>query len=80
VVAWLDASPDVAEDNRYLSEEPGLPAPPEVIAGCPARLSIYSDVDAPEFDNSDQFTEYTDNLRQRFGVLLLDNVNGGWWT
>jgi hypothetical protein len=80
VSAWLDAGPDVAEDNRYLSEEPDLPAPPEVIAACPCRLSISSDVDAPDFDNSDRFTEYTDQLRQRFGVFLMDNVNGGWWT
>jgi hypothetical protein len=80
VVAWFDSGPGVAEDNRYLAEEPGLPAPPEVIASCPFRLSIYSDVDAPDFDNSDRFTEYTDQLRERFGVFLLDNVNGGWWT
>jgi hypothetical protein len=80
VVAWLDSSPDVADDNRYLSEESGLPAPAEVIAGCPSRLSIYSDVDAPDFDNSDRFSEYTDQLRERFGVFLMDNVNGAWWT
>lgn len=80
VVAWLDSGPDVSEDNRNLSEEPGLPAAPEVIASCPFRLFVYSDVDAPDFDNSDQFTEYTDQLRERFGVFLLDNVNGGWWT
>jgi hypothetical protein len=80
VVAWLDSSPEVAEDNRYLSEEPGLPASPDVIASCPSRLSIYSEMDAPDFDNSDRFTEYTEQLRERFGVFLLDNVNGGWWT
>jgi hypothetical protein len=80
VIAWLGSGPDVAEDNRYLAEELGLPAPPEVIAGCPFRLSIYSDMDAPDFDHSDRFTEYTDQLRERFGVFLLDNVNGGWWT
>jgi hypothetical protein len=51
-----------------------------VIAGCPSRLSIRSDVDAPDYDNSDRFTEYTDQLRQRFGVFLLDFVNGGWWS
>lgn len=80
VTAWLDSGPDVVKDNRYLSEESDLPAPPEVIAGCPFRLSIRSDVDAPDFDNSDRFTEFTDQLRERFGVFLLDNVNGGWWT
>ncbi len=80
VTAWLDSRPDVAEDNRFLSEEPDLPAPPEVIASCPYRLSIWSDVDAPDFDNSDRFTEFTDQLKERFGVFLLDCVNGGWWT
>jgi hypothetical protein len=64
VVAWLDARPDAVQDNRDLSEGPVLPAPPEVIAGCPAQLSIRSDVDAPDFDNSDRFTEYTDLLRE----------------
>jgi hypothetical protein len=80
VVAWLDASEDAAQDNRDLSEDPGLPAPPEVIAGCPARLSIRSDADSPDFDNSDRFTEYTEQLRERFGLFLRDFVNGGWWT
>jgi hypothetical protein len=80
VVAWLDASADAAQDNRDRSEEPGLPAAPEVIAGCPARLSIQSDVDAPDYDNSDQFTEYTEQLRELFWVFLLDFVSGGWWT
>jgi hypothetical protein len=80
VEAWLDASPEAAGENRERAEEPDLPAPPEVIAGCPARLSIRSDVDAPDFDNSDRFTEYTGQLRARFGVFLLDFVNGGWWT
>lgn len=80
VLAWLDASEDARQDNRDRSAEAGLPAPPEVIAGCPSRLSIRSDVDAPDFDNSDRFTEYTNQLRERFGVFLLDFVNGGWWT
>ena len=80
VVAWLDSGPDVEQDNHDRAEEPDLPAPAEVIAGCPSRLYIYSDVDAPDFDNSDRFTEYTDQLRKRFGIFLLDNVNGGWWT
>ena len=80
VEAWLDVSADAVQDNHDRSEEPGLPAPPEVIATCPARLSIRSDVDAPGYENSDRFTEYTDQLRMRFGVFLLDFVNGGWWT
>src|SRR6476620_8814105 len=35
ITAWLDSSPAVAIDNRYLAEETELPAPPEVIAACP---------------------------------------------
>ena len=80
VTAWLDSGPDVQQENRDLSEEPGLPAPPEVIAGCPSQLSVRSDRDDPDFDNSDRFTEYTDQLRERFGVFILDCVKGGWWT
>jgi hypothetical protein len=80
VVAWLDSGPEVAEDNRYLAEEPGLPAPPEVIAGCPYRLSVYSDYDDPDFNNSDRFTEFTDELMERFGMFIQDYVRGGWWT
>jgi hypothetical protein len=80
VEAWLDASEEASQENRDRAEEPDLPARPEVIAGCSARLSIRSDVDAPEFDNSDQFTAYTEQLRRRFGMFLLDFVNGGWWT
>jgi hypothetical protein len=80
VVAWLDCRPSVIDDNSALAEEPDLPAPPNVIASCPHRLWIYSDVDEPDFANSDYFTDYTDQLRERFGVFLLDNVSGGWWT
>ncbi|HEX8910766.1 MAG TPA: hypothetical protein VF796_00305 [Humisphaera sp.] len=80
ITAWVESGPDVVDDNRYLSEEPDLPASAQVVAGCLLRLSIRSDVDAPSFDNSDNFTDYTDELRERFGVLLRDNVNGGWWT
>lgn len=80
VVAWLDSGPDVQQDNRDRSEEPDLPAPADVIASCPSRLYIYSDVDEPAFDNSDNFTHYYEQLRERFGVCLFDNVNGGWWT
>jgi hypothetical protein len=72
-------SPDAVEDNRYMSEKSGLPAPAEIIAGCSARLSISSDVDSPDFDNSDQFTQYTEHLRTRFGIFLYDNTNGEWW-
>jgi hypothetical protein len=80
VTAWLDSGPDVQEENRDLSEEPGLPAPPEVIASCPSVLSVRSDRDDPDFDNSDRFSEYTDQLRERFGLFIHDHVKGGWWT
>jgi hypothetical protein len=79
VTAWLDSGPDVLDYSHYLSEQPDLPAPPEVIAGCTCRLDVSSDPDDPDFDNSDRFTEYTDQLRERFGVFIRDHVNGRWW-
>lgn len=80
VTAWLDSGPDVLTENRDLAENVSLPAPAEVIAGCPYRLCVSSDPDDPDFDNSDRFTEYTDGLRERFGIFIHDYVNGGWWT
>jgi hypothetical protein len=80
ITAWLDSGPDVLADNRDRSEEADLPAPPEVIASCPYRLWVLSDCDDPDFDNSERFTEYTDQLRMRFGVFMRDYINGGWWT
>lgn len=80
ITVWLECGPNVVADNRSLSEESDLPTTREVIAGCMVRLTIISDIDAPDFDNSDWFTMFTDQLRERFNVLLFDNVNGGWWT
>jgi hypothetical protein len=80
VVAWLDESETVLADSRAHAEDSDLPAPPEVIAGCSRWLWVCSDVDEPAFDNSDNFTDYTDELRARFGAFILDYVNGGWWT
>jgi hypothetical protein len=77
VTAWLDSGPDVQEANRDMAEEDDLPAPAEVIAGCPSRLSVSSDPDDPDYDNSERFSEYTDQLRERFEVFIHDDVNGG---
>jgi hypothetical protein len=80
VVAWLDQGEDVLADSRDHAGDSDLPAPADVIAGCSRRLWVCSDVDEPDFDNSDLFTEFTDELRGRFGAFILDYVNGGWWT
>jgi hypothetical protein len=80
VVAWLDEGEDVLADSQYHAEDSDLPAPAEIIAGCSRRLWVYSDVDEPDFDNTDRITEFTDELRQRFGAFIRDYVNGGWWT
>jgi hypothetical protein len=80
VHAWLDSGPDAQEANRESAKGPGLPAPPEVIASCPSLLSIHSDYDDPDYNNSDRFTEFTDQLMERFGVFIQDYVCGGWWT
>jgi hypothetical protein len=80
VVAWLDEGEGVLADSQDLTEDSDLPAPTEVIATCSRRLWVWSDVDEPAFDHSDLFTEFMDELRERFGALILDCVNGGWWT
>lgn len=80
VVAWLDERECVVADCRDHAGDSDLPAPAEVIAGCSRRLWVCSNIDEPDFDNSDRFTEYTDELRKRFGAFIQDYVNGGWWT
>lgn len=62
-----------------MAEYNDLPASDKVIAGCARRLSVWSEVD-PEFDWTDEFNEYTDVLRERFGMFIRDGVNGCWWT
>ncbi len=80
IVAWLQEGKDVLKDSQNHAEDDDLPAPAEIIAGCSRRLSVYSDRDDPDFDNGDRFTEFTTELRQRFGAFIQDYVNGGWWT
>jgi len=80
VVAWLDAGEDVLADSREHATDRDLPAPADVIASCSRRLWVCSDVDEPDFDNTELFTDFIDELRERFGALILDYVNGGWWT
>jgi hypothetical protein len=79
VVAWLESGSGVLSDSRDSAEDDDLPAPAEVIASCSRRLSVWSDEDEGG-DHSDDITEYTDELRGRFGAFILDPVNGGWWT
>ena len=78
VVAWLDTGKGVLCDSQNLAEDDDLPGPAEVIAGCSRRLSVWSDEDL-EFDWTDEFNDYTDELRERFGVFIYDDVNGCWW-
>jgi hypothetical protein len=80
IVAWLMEGEDVLEDSRNHAEDDDLPAPSAIIASCSRKLSVYSDRDDPDFDNGDRFTEFTAQLRQRFGAFIQDYVNGGWWT
>src|SRR5262249_55793120 len=79
IVAWLDETPGVLADSQELVNEEPLPARPEVISSCSRRLSIWSDEDEGG-EHSDEMTAFTDELRERFGVLIYDAVNGGWWT
>jgi hypothetical protein len=79
VVAWLETGRTVRGESEEMSELDDLPAPSEVIAGCIRRLSVWSDED-PTFDWTDDFTEYTEELRGRFGMFIYDCVNGCWWT
>jgi hypothetical protein len=79
-VAWLDEGESVEADSVAHAEFSDLPAPAEIIAGCRRWLWVCSDIDAPDFDNSDHFTKFTNELRERFGAFVRDYVNGGWWT
>ena len=79
VVAWLESGAGVLGESQEFAQEDDLPASAEVIAGWSRRLSVWSDEDL-EFDWTDQFNEYTDQLRERFGVSIHDCVNGCWWS
>jgi hypothetical protein len=79
VVAWLETGPTVRGESEEMAELADLPAPSDVIAGCSRRLSVWSDED-PTFDWTDDFTEYTEELRERFGMFIRDDVTGCWWT
>jgi len=79
VVAWLECGKTVLSESQNLAGSDDLPAPAEVIASCSRRLSVWSDEDW-DGDHSDDFTDFTDELRKRFGGFIFDNVNGGWWT
>jgi hypothetical protein len=79
VVAWLDEVPGVLLDSQSLLDEEPLPASQEIIASCGKRLCVWSDEDETG-DHSDHITHFTDELRKRFGLLIYDPVQGGWWT
>jgi hypothetical protein len=79
IVAWLEDEPHVRSESQDMAEWGDLPAPAEVIAGCTRRLSVWSDKDL-DFEWTDELNEYLDHLRGRFGVFIMDPVNGGWWT
>ena len=79
VVAWLETDATVRGESAEMAELDDLPAPAEIIAGCTRRLSVWSDED-PGLDWTDDIMEYTDQLRQRFGMFIRDNVKGCWWT
>ncbi len=79
VVAWLETDQTVRDESKEMAELDYLPAPAEIIAGCTRRLSVWSDEDL-KFNWTDDFIEYTDQLRERFGVFILDCVKGCWWT
>lgn len=79
VVAWLEAGRTVEGESEELSGLDDLPAPSKVVASCTRRLSVWSDED-PSFFWTDDFTEYTCFLREQFGMLIYDCVNGCWWT
>jgi hypothetical protein len=79
LVAWLETDGTVRAESHEMAQESDLPSPAEVIAGCTQRLSIWSDEDQ-EFEWSDEFTEFVEQLQMRFGVFVYDPVNGGWWS
>jgi hypothetical protein len=79
IISWLEADRNTRIESQDMAEADDLPAPAEVIAGCSRRLSVWSDSD-PEFKWTDVFSEFTCQLRHRFGAFIRDPVNGCWWT
>jgi hypothetical protein len=68
----------LAENEECAATRKGRPAKAEVIAACSRRLSVWSDEDF-EGEHTDQFIDYIDFLRERFGAFVFDDVNGRWW-
>jgi hypothetical protein len=82
IVAWLESGEEVRaesqNDTEYHARKGDLPGPAEVIAACSRRLTVWSDEDEGG-DYTDDFIEFADELRERFGAFIQDPVNGGWW-
>ena len=79
VLAWLETHRSVIVESREMAETEDLPDPAEAIAACRHRLSVWSDPD-PGLFKTNEFLIYTEDLRERFGVLIRDTANGRWWT
>ena len=78
VVAWLESGADIlAESREFAAFRKGRPAKAVVIATCSTRLSVWSDEDT-EFEHTDDWLDYVDSLRERFGAFVYDPVNGQW--
>jgi hypothetical protein len=78
VFAWLESGEEVlAESQEFAKTRKGRPAKAAEIATCSRRLSVCSDEDA-EAEHTDEWIDYVDFLRERFGVYVFDNVNGEW--
>jgi hypothetical protein len=78
IVSWIEDSPSVFEDNRHLASEGALPTTPAVVEACTSRLSVRSDED-PELSHSDEFTDFIEQLQERFEMLIYDPMTDEWW-
>ncbi|AWM42213.1 hypothetical protein C1280_11630 [Gemmata obscuriglobus] len=79
VVAWLEEGAEVLADSAELAAGPDLPAPPEVVAGCSRRLSVWSDPGLTA-DRRAKFWWLAAQLRERFAALHYDHFAVRWLT
>ena len=74
IVAWMEVGQDVLNDSMELAGEAVLPAPPEVISSCAARLSVWAD----DRIGLETFHWFASEMSLRFGALHYDHFAKHW--
>jgi hypothetical protein len=79
IVAWLEESTDVLDENQEIVEAFGNP--PGVAGEPPTaydrRLSVWSDDDS-DMVNAHFFEEYIEFLKEKLGLFIFDSQQGIW--